>query len=86
MFAKLATRLHHLNCHVALDCPIAILALSVNIELVSSSARITSVKSQQGGVLTDGHPDPKIGPQVYLGPIKTFESGYALGVTDSYID
>ena len=22
-------------------------------------------------VVTDGHPDPKIGPQVYLGPIKS---------------
>ena len=41
-----------------------------NIEVVSSSARVTSVKSTQGVGLTDGHPDPKIGPQVYLGPIK----------------
>ena len=49
---------------------IALLALSVSIELVSSSARVTSVKSQQGVLRTDGHPDPKIGPQVYLGPIK----------------
>ena len=49
---------------------IALLALSVSIELVSSSARVTSVKSQQGVSLTDRHPDPKIGPQVYLGPIK----------------
>ena len=47
------------------------MALSVSIELVSSSARVTSVKSTQGVSLTDGHPDPKIGPQVYLGPIKT---------------
>ena len=46
------------------------MALSVSIELVSSSARVTSVKSAKGGVWSDGHPDPKIGPQVYLGPIK----------------
>ena len=48
----------------------ALLALSASIELVSSSARVTSVKSQQPLGLTDGHPDPTIGPQVYLGPIK----------------
>ena len=47
------------------------MALSVSIELVSSSARVTSVKSQQGVGLTDGHAGPKIGSQVYLGPIKT---------------
>ena len=50
------------------------MALSVSIELVSSSARVTSVKSQQGvsvsQSVSDGHPDPNIGPQVYLGPIK----------------
>ena len=28
------------------------------------------VKSAQGVGVTEGHPDPKIGPQVYLGPIK----------------
>ena len=52
---------------------IALLALSVGIELVSSSARFTPVKSTQSlslSAVTDGHPDPKIGPQVYLGPIK----------------
>ena len=27
-------------------------------------------KYQQGVSVTSGHPDPKIGPQVYLGPIK----------------
>ena len=63
----LATRWHH--CIVTLPW-IALLTLSVSIELVSSSARVTSVKSTQGGVRSDGHPDPKIGPQVYLGPIK----------------
>ena len=46
------------------------LALSVGIELVSSSARVTSVKSAQPLGLTDGHSDPQIGPQDYLGPIK----------------
>ena len=50
---------------------IALLALSVSIELVSSSARVTSVKSYKRSVVCDGHPDPKIGPQVYLGPIKS---------------
>ena len=41
---KLATRLHH--CIATLPW-IALLALSVGIELVSSSARVTSVKSQK---------------------------------------
>ena len=36
---------------------IALLASSVCIELVSSSARVTSVKSQQGVVLTSRHID-----------------------------
>ena len=39
---KLATRLHHLHCHIALDCPIGII---VSIELVSSKGRVTSVIS-----------------------------------------
>ena len=51
------------------------MALSVGIDLVSSSARATSVKFQKhdllSDLLSDRHPDPKIGPQVYLGPIKT---------------
>ena len=47
------------------------MALSVSIELVSLSARVTSAKSTQGVLVSDGHPDPQIGPQVYLGPIKT---------------
>ena len=46
------------------------MALSVSIELVSSSARVTSVKFHKGVLVSDRHPDPKIGPQVYLGPIK----------------
>ena len=49
-------------CIAATLAQIAQSALSVYTELVSPSARVTSVKSQQGGVLTDGHPDPKIGP------------------------
>ena len=49
---------------------IALLTLSVGIDLVSSSARVTSVKFQKHDLLSDRHPDPKIGPQVYLGPIK----------------
>ena len=67
LFAKLASRLHH--CIATLPW-IALLALSVSIELVSSTARVTSVKSHKGGSVSDGHPDPKIGPQVYLGPLK----------------
>ena len=46
------------------------MALSVSFELASSSARVTSVKSHKPLRVSDGHPDPKIGPQVYLGPIK----------------
>ena len=46
------------------------MSLSASIELVSSSARVTSVKSTQGVSRSDGQPDPKIGPQVYLVPIK----------------
>ena len=38
------------------------MALSVSIELVSSSARVTSVKSHKGGSVTDRLPDTKIGP------------------------
>ena len=68
LFAKLATRLIH--CIVTLPW-ITLLALSLSIELVSSSARVTSVKFHKGVGQTDGHPDPKIGPQVYLCPIKT---------------
>ena len=49
---------------VATSLPwIALLSLSVSIDLVSSSTRVTSVKSTQGVVLSDGHLDPKIGPQ-----------------------
>ena len=48
------------------------MALSVSIELVSSLARVTSVKSTKGLSVTDGHPDTKIGPG-HLGPIKTNE-------------
>ena len=70
--ANLATCiiLYHLHCLIAL---IALLALSASIELVSSSARVTSIKFHKPLThwRTDGHPDPKIGPQVYLGPIKT---------------
>ena len=36
-----------ITCIVTLPC-IALLALSISIELVSSSARVTSVKFQQG--------------------------------------
>ena len=67
LLPKLATRLHH--CIATLPW-IALLALSVSIELVSSSARVTSVKSTKGVFVTDRHPDTKIGPG-HLGPIKT---------------
>ena len=80
LLPKLATRLHH--CIATLPW-IALLALSVSIELVSSSARVTSVKSYKPLVVSDGHPDPKIGPQVYLGPIKI---NIARGTTDPEIE
>ena len=44
---------------------------SVGIELLSASARVTSIKSAKGVGVTDIGPDPKIGPQGHLGPIKT---------------
>ena len=59
---NLVIRWHHLHCLqswppgcvicIATLPWIVLLALSVSVELVSSSARVTSVKSQQGGVLT----------------------------------
>ena len=49
---------------------IALWALSVSIDFVSPSARVRSVKSAKGLGVSDGHTDPKIGPQVYLGLIK----------------
>ena len=80
LVANLTTRWRHLHCLqswppgcvtcIATLPWIAILTLSVSIDLVSSSARVTSVKSAKGVLLTDGHPDPKIGPQGRLGPIK----------------
>ena len=45
----LATRWRHLYCHIAWDCP---LISSVGIELLSSSARVTSVKSTNPLVCT----------------------------------
>ena len=51
LLSKLTTRLHYLHY---LHCYIALLALSVSIELVSSSARVTSVKSTKGLGRTDG--------------------------------
>ena len=41
---KLATRLSHSHCHIALECPIGIIS---SIELVSSSARVTSLSLKQ---------------------------------------
>ena len=38
------------------------MTLSVSIDLVSSSARVTSVKFQKHDSVSDGHPDTKIGP------------------------
>ena len=79
LVTNLLSRLSHLHCHIALDCPIGIITkwhnlhwspgcitciatlpwialftLSVSIELVSSSARGTSVKSAKGLSVTDG--------------------------------
>ena len=47
----MATRWRHLHCHIAWDCP---LTSSVGIELLSSSARVTSVKSTKGLSVSDG--------------------------------
>ena len=47
---------------IALDCIalpwIALLALSVSIELLSASARVTSVKFQKDLVVSEREPDP----------------------------
>ena len=68
MVINLVTR--GVTCTVTLPW-IALLESSVGIELVSSSTRVTSVKSAQPSSLThsltDGHPDPKIGPQICKG-------------------
>ena len=69
---------HPLTGVGARRCYRILLALSVSIKLVPSSARVTSVKSQQGGSVTDGHLDPKIGPQVYLGPINILDEQKSL--------
>ena len=45
---------------------IAALTSLVGIELLSSSARVTSVKSPKGVGWSQTHADPKIGPQVHL--------------------
>ena len=66
LLSKMTTRLNYLYSYIAL------LELSVSIKLVASSARVTSVKSHKPLGVTDGQPDPTIGPQVYLGPIKRF--------------
>ena len=50
---------------------IALLASSVGIELLSLSARVTSVKSSKRIGRSLRHPDSKIGPQVHLGSIKS---------------
>ena len=51
------------------------MALSVSIELVSSSARVTSVKSYKRQFVTEGHSDTKIGPG-HLGPIKIMHPSF----------
>ena len=57
------TRLGHMHCHIAWNCP---LTLSVSIELVSSSARVTSVKFTKRLKENWTHRSD----QGYLGPIK----------------
>ena len=60
------------------------MALSVGIELVSSSARVTSVKSYKRLGVCDGHPDPKIGPQVYLiKHFKLFQPNFNVIIVDT---
>ena len=68
LFATLVTRLHH--CFATLPW-IVPLALSVGIALVSSSARVTSVKSQQVALETQTHrSDPRYtwGQKICLPP------------------
>ena len=82
---------HHLHCLqswppgcvtcIATLPWIALLALSVGIELVSSLARVTSVKFQQGVAVSDWHPDPKIGTQVYLIKITGLLGNFFLNVS-----
>ena len=70
LYHHLADPLGDLQADIGLDChlndnhqpQIALLASSASIELVSSSARVISVKFQQGLVLRDTEthrPDPK---------------------------
>ena len=53
---------------------IALLASSAGVELPSSSARVTSVKSAKPLGGSELHQDPQIGPQGHLGPIKVHVS------------
>ena len=81
LVANLTTRWRHLHCLqswppgcvtcIATLPWIALLALSVSIGLVSSSARVTSVKSAKH--LLDGATciGQRSDPMVYLGPIKS---------------
>ena len=70
MFPKLATRSRHLHCHIALNCSIGIIS-QYWVGIFISQSHISKVpKMSRSDGRTDGHPDPTIGPQVYLGPIK----------------
>ena len=63
--------LHHLHCLIALNCPLGIIS-QYWVGIFISQSHISKVyKRCWTHSLTDGHPDPKIGPQVYLGPIKS---------------
>ena len=53
-----------MHCLIALDC---LLALSVSIDLVSSSTRVTSVQSAKDVVVTENRTHRS--DQGYLGPI-----------------
>ena len=61
LLPKLSTRLCYLHCYIALDCPIVWLSWYPH---QPESHQLSLHK------VCDGHPDPKIRPQVYLGPIK----------------
>ena len=66
---KLVTRLRYLHCYICLGLPYWHYQLVLSCYPHQPESHQLSLHKVSEG-LTDGHPDPKIGPQVYLGPIK----------------
>ena len=46
--------------------------------VISLTPSLTSVRSYKSVSVSDGHPDPYIGPQVYLNPIKKHKNSKSL--------